>query len=312
MAKGIWKGKKIGVLMGGFSRERDISLKSGRAMFQALVKLGYDVIDVDVDTQVSERLHKEKIDVAAIALHGPYGEDGAIQGLLECLKIPYTGSGVTASAICLDKDITRTLVQLQGVTVPQGVTLTRKQDLATVKKNIMSLLPVVVKPAHEGSTIGIHIVKTGDSLQPSVQEALTLDTKVVIERYIEGTEITVGLVNGRALTPLEIVPHSGFYDFKAKYTPGQTEYIVPARISKKMTQLVQAQSEAMFSTLGLKGVARTDFIISNDETAYFLEVNTIPGMTETSLVPKAAQHDGINFEELMEEILDSASLEGGS
>src|SRR3989338_700965 len=312
MTQGIWRSKKIGVLMGGFSREREISLKSGHAMAEALRQRHYNVDEIDVDLQLIKRLLQQPIDVAVIALHGSYGEDGSMQGLLECLKIPYTGSGVLASAICLDKALTRVLVDLQGITIPEGIVLTRDDDLKSVENQIFRRLPVIVKPNREGSTIGIHVVLKREELKPAVEEALQMDSKVLIEDFIEGTEVTVALFEGRALTPLEVVPHSGFYDFKSKYTPGETEYILPARISTEMTERVQKQCELIFKNLGLKGIARADFIVRQNKKPYFLEINTIPGMMETSLVPKAAKYDGISFEDLVEGLLEGASLKVGS
>lgn len=295
-----FKNKKIGVLMGGISREREISLRSGQAVVNALRARGYDVTEIDTAQDVWGTLRK-KIDVAFLALHGRYGEDGTIQGLLEILKIPYTGSGVLASAIAMDKDLTKKLVVPAGVLTPEWV---------TVKNNIQKSplpLPVIVKPSREGSTIGMTIVKEGKDFKAALDLALSHDDQVLVEKFVTGTEVTVGILDGKALPVLEIVPKSGTYDFASKYTQGMTEYIVPARIPKTVSVALMQLTEKIFSLLQLSGCARMDFII-HDDIPYFLEVNTIPGMTETSLVPKAAQAAGLTFEDVCEKILKTASL----
>ncbi len=296
---------RIGVLMGGLSREREVSLRTGAAISKALKGLGYTVVEIDVGRDVATVLAREKVEVAFIALHGRYGEDGCIQGLLEVLGIPYTGTGVLASAICLDKDLTKRLVAPLGIPLPRWSMIRRGE--AVVASPLP--LPVIVKPNQEGSTIGMTIVRLAGDFLPALQTALAHDGKVLVEEFITGTEVTVAVLDGRALPPLEIVPKSGTYDYQSKYTKGMTDYIVPARISEDMTQKVCAFSEAVFRHLELAGVARMDFMIS--DRPYFLEVNTVPGMTETSLVPKMAAAAGIGFERLCETILGSASLHAG-
>ncbi len=299
------KKKKIGILMGGISKEREISLRSGRAIAAALRNKGYQVTEIDTAQDVWGTL-REKIDVAFLALHGRYGEDGTIQGLLEILKIPYTGSGVLASAIAMDKDLTKKLVLIgmpDDIHTPEWVTVTQKEN---VKKSPM-VLPVIVKPSREGSTIGMTIVKEEKDFKAALDLALSHDDQVLVEKFVTGTEVTVGVLDGKALPVLEIVPKSGTYDFASKYTKGMTEYIVPARIPKIVSTSLMQLAQKVFSLLQLSGCARMDFIISQN-ISYFLEVNTIPGMTETSLVPKAAQAAGLSFEDVCEKILETAAL----
>jgi D-alanine-D-alanine ligase len=292
--------------MGGLSKEREISLRSGRAVATALRAKGYDVVEVDVGRDVAEKLLKERVEVAFIALHGRYGEDGVIQGLLEIMQIPYTGSGPLPSAIGIDKDLTKKLAAEAGIRTPKWTTISKDDVGAGLKP--APTLPVIIKPNREGSTIGMSIVREQKDFQPALVEAAQYDETILMEEFITGTEVTVGILNGRALPTLEIVPKGGFYDYASKYTKGMTEYIIPARISEAARAQVSQVTEKVFSLLKLSGVARMDFIVNPAGEDYFLEVNTIPGMTETSLVPKAAAAAGLSFEDLCEEILKGASL----
>ncbi len=304
-----FKNKKIGVLLGGMSREREISLRSGRAIAEALRKQGYRVAEIDVDPSLPEKLKKEEVEIAFLALHGRYGEDGAVQGLLEIMKIPYTGSGVLASAVSMDKVLTKRLLHDRGFLTPAFAHLNAKQEgFENFLQDFSLSFPVVVKPANEGSTLGISIVKESPELAKAVKEAAQWDSKVLVEEFISGREVTVGVLDGKALPLIEVAPKSGFYDFHSKYTKGATDYIVPARISAALSEAIQKTTLEIFYELGCEGVARADYIIDPEEKFFFLEINTIPGMTETSLIPKAAAHAGINFENLVEKILDSARL----
>ena len=307
--KDKWKGKKVGVLMGGVTKEREISLRTGSAISASLRRLGFDVADIDVGSDVVERLRAEKIDVAVIALHGKFGEDGCMQGLLEIMRIPYTGGGVMGSSVGMDKVICDMVAMQLGVPLPRELCFNYGEE--TVESVIGRLaipLPLIVKPSREGSTINITIVRTADELPKAIETASRSDGKIIIQEYVPGKEITVGLVNGRALPVLEIAPKSGFYDYTSKYTKGATEYIVPARISPKIAERMQEWSVALFAALDCSGAARCDFIVGENDRAYFLEINTIPGMTELSLVPKAAAHIGITFDDLVLDILNAASL----
>ncbi|HSA60533.1 MAG TPA: D-alanine--D-alanine ligase [bacterium] len=305
------KSKKIGVLLGGLSKERDVSLRSGRAVAAALRAKGYDVAEIDAGRDLPEKLKAAGVQVAFIALHGRYGEDGTVQGLLEIMGIPYTGSGPLASAIGMDKELTKkVLVSEMGDEIMTPVwKIATRSDAGAVAARFLPL-PVVVKPNREGSTIGISIVRDEKEFAPAVAQALALDETVLVEEFITGTEVTVSMVNGRALPVVEIVPKSGFYDYASKYTKGATDYIVPARIPDSLRDRLQKTSERIWKVLKLAGFARMDFILEGEHEVhpYFLEVNTVPGMTETSLVPKAAAAAGISFEDLCEEILKGAGL----
>jgi len=268
---------------------------------------GHDVAEIDVGRDLPEKLKASGAAVAFLALHGRYGEDGAVQGLLEVMGIPYTGAGPLASAVCMDKILTKkVLVSEMGASIltPAWMVALRTDALPAASP---LPLPVVVKPNREGSTIGISIVREEKDFKAALEEALKLDETVLIEEFIEGIETTVSVLNGRALPVIEIVPKSGFYDFTSKYTKGMTDYIVPARIPDGVRDRLQKTSEAAWKVLGLAGFARLDFILRKD-AAYFLEANTIPGMTETSLVPKAAAAAGLSFEDLCEDVLKGAAL----
>jgi len=294
------KNKKIGVLLGGLSKEREVSLRSGRAVAVALRARGYDVVEIDAVRDLPERLKVEGVDVAFVALHGRYGEDGTVQGLLEVMGIPYTGSGPLASAVGMDKELTKKLLVSEmgdEITTPVWKVIRRAGGSPPLP------LPVIVKPNREGSTIGISVVRDEKDFAPAVEQALALDETVLVEEFVTGTEVTVAMVSGRALPIVEIAPKSGFYDYASKYTKGATDYIVPARIPDSLRDRLQKTSETIWKVLKLAGFARMDFI-----GEYFLEVNTVPGMTETSLVPKAAAAAGIAFEDLCEEVLKGASL----
>ena len=300
---------KIGVLMGGSSSEREISLKTGRAIEEALKSQGLQVIGIDVDGCISQRLIKENIQVAFLALHGKYGEDGSIQGLLEMLKIPYTGSNVLASALAFHKVRTKTIFTYHHIPTPRFISLGKEEDFSTqlerVKERIWGY-PLVVKPAQEGSTIGVSLIGNEDALEDACRKAFNYSQEILIEEYIEGREIAVGILDDQALPIVEVVPLSGFYDYESKYTIGKTEYIIPAPLKKEVYQKVQSISLRAHKSLGCKGVSRVDLRLDKNNNPYVLEVNTIPGMTQLSLLPKAAGEAGISFEELVKRILLSA------
>ena len=289
------RNKKIGVLMGGTSSERSISLASGMAILEALLRLGYRAVGVDLQERVWDRLRDEAIDVAFIALHGRGGEDGTVQGLLEIMSIPYTGSGVLGSAVAMDKCTMKLLLEALDVATPD-------YTVYPAKGGIDFPIPFIVKPAREGSTIGISIVKEEGQIEQALSEALRYDTKVLIERYIPGREITAGIVNGQVLPLIEVRPGSGFYDFTAKYTKGMTEYIVPAPVGSAVAERAYTSARVIWDGFQLAGCARVDMIVDGD-IPRVIDVNTSPGMTETSLVPKAWGHLGKTFDGLVEEIL---------
>jgi D-alanine-D-alanine ligase len=286
------KDKKIAVLMGGISSERDISLKTGEAIYNALIRKGYNSVKIDIKENSLDFL-KNRFDIAFIALHGKYGEDGVIQGILEFLKIPYTGTGVLGSSICMDKVLTKKLFQIYNIPTPEFSMNSDKLDME---------FPVVIKPVAEGSTIGVYIAENMEQFKEGVLKARKISDNIFIEEFIKGREVTVGVVNGRVLPVIEIKPKKGFYDYEAKYNKGMTEYIVPAEINENIREELEKYSVSIYKNFKLKGAVRIDYIIS-DNIPYALEANTIPGMTETSLLPKAAKCIGLGFDDLVEEIL---------
>lgn len=300
MDKETLKAQKIGVLMGGTSSEREISFKSGKAVFQGLKRCGYNVTAIDVGPDLATKIKRQRIDAAFIALHGRWGEDGTVQGLLEIMGIPYTGSGVLGSAMAMDKVVMKLVFESIGIPTP-AYTIVKESS------KVQFPLPFVVKPANEGSTIGISIVRKQQEVGPAIKKARTYDRKVVVERYIEGDEITVGIVNGEALPIVQVKPASGFYDFEAKYTKGMTEYIVPAKITKPVAKKASTIALEVYRTFELSGCARIDMLV-DDDLPKVIDINTSPGMTETSLVPKAWRHLDRTFDELVETILMEASL----
>lgn len=299
------KKKKIGVLMGGLSSEREISLRTGKAVLSALQEAGYRAVDVDAGRDLPRRLHEEGIEVAFIALHGRYGEDGTVQGLLEILGIPYTGSGVMASSVAMDKVTTKKLLCYHGLPTPAFRVVRRGENAEEAPAGCG--FPLVVKPSREGSTIGVTIARDRKELAEGLGAAHELDEVALVEDYIAGQEVTVGVLDGEALPIIQVVPKGGFYDFRAKYTAGQTEYVLPAPLEASLYARIQETALAAYRALGCCGAVRVDFMV-RAEAFFCLEVNTIPGMTETSLLPKAAAHAGIPFAELAQRILEGAAL----
>lgn len=294
--------------MGGLSKEREISLRSGKAVASALRQKGYEVHAVDVDAKIIDILTQLKPDAVYLALHGKFGEDGVMQGVLEWLKIPYSGSSVLSSAVCFDKLITKELAASHGIETPAYAVYREGESSDEWVKNFPLSYPVIVKPNTEGSSIGVTRVFKKEELSGALQAAACLDKVVLVEQLIQGREVTVGIFNGKALPVVEVIPKSGFYDFSSKYTKGMTDYQVPAKIKEKTTKILFEKTRQIFDLLGCEGGVRADFMLDANEKPYFLEINTIPGMTETSLLPKAAASAGISFEDLCEEILKGARL----
>jgi D-alanine-D-alanine ligase len=293
--------KKIAVLMGGKSSEREISLKSGAAILQSLARRGHAAVAIDAANGLAEALKREKIQVAFIALHGRWGEDGTVQGLLEMMGIPYTGSGVLGSAVSMDKAIMKQLLDCIDLPTPAYAVCRAGTD-------VKFPIPFVVKPANEGSTIGISIVRKKEDKAGAVERAMKYDRKVLLEKYVEGDEITVGVVNDQVLPVIQVKPKKGFYDFEAKYTKGMTEYIIPAKIAKKAEKRAQNLALTVYKAFELSGCARIDMMVDEGDVPLVIDINTSPGMTETSLVPKAWGYLGRSFDDLVEEILKGASL----
>lgn len=297
----------IAVLMGGRSAERDVSLVTGEQVASALEQKGYRVARLDLNEFFVDELRASGAGVVFIALHGRLGEDGTVQGMLEVLDVPYTGSGVLASALAMDKVISKKIFSCEGIPTPDFVVLRREESF---DPNIVERLglPVVVKPACEGSAIGVGIVREAGELQAAVAAAFACDDEVLVEQYVVGTEITVGVLEGdnqepTALPTLEIVPANEMYDYEAKYTPGMSEHVVPARIPEEARELAQRLAVRAHRALGCRGFSRVDLIVKPDGRPYVLEVNTIPGMTGTSLFPEAAKAAGIEFPDLVERIV---------
>jgi len=301
---------RIGVLMGGPSEERQISLRSGKAVYESLKNANFDVVPIDIESQdLEENIRKIKsynIEVAFIALHGRFGEDGTIQKLLEDLGIPYTGSGVLASKFALDKVLSRQRFLSFGLNVPDYIVIEKKDFDKTYLSLNKFKFPLVVKPACQGSSIGLSIVEDKDSLSKAIDLAFSFDERIIIEEYIKGRELTVGILDEEPLPVIEIIPKKKFFDYEAKYTPGLTEYVVPAKLEEKIAS--QAKNSALLAhkSLDCFGFSRVDMILNKENKVFVLEVNTIPGLTETSLLPKAAKAVGISFLELCLKLIDSA------
>jgi D-alanine-D-alanine ligase len=293
--------KKIGVLYGGLSSEREISIKSGKAVLNAFKKLKLNVCGIDVNRNIAEEIKKEKIDIAYIALHGSMGEDGTIQGMLEILGIPYTGSGVFASAASIDKDVSKKIFKYAGILTPEWKMLKKFGAVPKIKK-----YPVIVKPVLQGSTIGVAIVEKSSEFAVAVKEVFKYGGEALIEQFIEGKEVTVGVLNGKALPVVEIVPKGKFYDFKSKYQRDGSQHIIPARVSEKAYETAQSSAEKVYEIFKCRAICRVDMIVDKKDKVWILENNTIPGMTKTSLVPDEGRAAGYNFERLVLKIIESA------
>ncbi len=339
------KGKtmRIAVLMGGTSAEREVSLASGRAVVQGLARAGYDVVAVDVgeglawtpddvSTQrmsgrrrpvcgtmsaaemrvVYDSIHSllaQNVDVVFIALHGVPGEDGTIQGMLELAGLPYTGSGLLASAVAMDKAMSKKLFQNSGIPTPAWI-LTRSGDGRLMDQiNATIGFPLVAKPPDQGSTVGLSIVERPQDLQSALDMARSYSAEVLLEQYIPGRELTVSILEGSELPVIEIHPEHGIYDYECKYTKGMSSYTVPADLPEEIGSRLREMGKRTFDALQCRGFGRVDFRLTDDNRPFCLEVNTIPGMTETSLVPKAARAVGIDFPELVDRIVRLALRE---
>ena len=302
--------KHVAVLMGGWSAEREISLRSGTACADALERSGYQVSRIDVDRDVAATLRARKPDVALNVLHGRPGEDGTLQGLLEVLGIPYSHSGVLSSALAMKKDIAKNVLEAAGVPVPGGMVVARKE---AAKRHLLPL-PYVIKPVAEGSSVGVFLMREDHKHPP--QELTRADwafgDQVLVEPYIPGKELTCAVMGDRALGVIEIVPTVRFYDYEAKYAPGGSKHLLPAPIASDVYREVQRLSLAAHRALGCRGVTRSDFRFDDNlgvKGLFCLEVNTQPGMTETSLVPELAAHEAIGFEDLVKWMVEDASLD---
>lgn len=307
---------KVTLLKGGVSGEREVSLASGAACAKALREEGFEVTEVDTaDDDMIFQIAESKPDVVFIALHGRDGEDGCVQGLCELLRVPYTGPGVLASAVAMDKTRAKVFYQAAGLPTAPWVEMEKEQsfDVEDVWKQMGG--KCVVKPAHEGSALGVHIVETRDALAQALEESFSHDDEVLVEKFVSGTEVTVPVLGGESpevLPVIEIVPQetSAFYDYEAKYATGGAQHIIPARLDEAVYAQCQELALAAHKALGCYAVSRTDMIIDDEGTPWLLETNTIPGMTATSLLPDAAAKVGIPFEELCRKLVELALMRG--
>lgn len=297
----------IVVLMGGVSSERDISMRSGREVSDALRRTGYRVRDIVVDDPEIDRLDGQGVDAAFIALHGTFGEDGAVQALLEERGIPYTGSGVTASRLAIDKIASKIEFGIAQLATPDYVDITRCSGEADLFEAVHSIgAPVVVKPARDGSSLGVRIVSDMNELNRAIHYAGEYGDEIVIERYIDGREFTVGILMDEALPVIEVKPASGFYNYSSKYRDKQTQYITDIDLERSVYDEIQRLALSAHRALGCKDISRVDIILNDLGHPYILEVNTIPGFTKRSLFPKAAETAGIDFDSLCDVITRQA------
>ncbi|MEZ5921371.1 MAG: D-alanine--D-alanine ligase [Parvularculaceae bacterium] len=302
------KYKRIAVLKGGWSAEREVSLNSGAACAAALRDADYDVVEIDVSRNLAAQLKEAAPDAAFNALHGPWGEDGCVQGLLEVLGIPYTHSGVLASALAMDKQRTKLILEDAGVPSPEGRVMSR---FDAAGGHAMEP-PYVIKPNAEGSSVGVFIIRNGDNRPPAElsSEKWTSNDEVLVEKFIPGRELTVSVMGDRALCVTEITTNLAFYDYEAKYAPGGSIHVLPAKLPETITERCLALALKAHEALGCRGVSRSDFRFdekAKGEQLFFLEINTQPGMTGTSLVPEQAAHIGISFPELCSWLVEDAS-----
>lgn len=312
------KETKIGVVCGGISSEREISLRSGKNCFNALLRLNYNVHFIDIkETKDIFNLKENKIEVAFLLTHGKFGEDGAIQGILEWLRIPYTGSSVTASAICMDKWLTKQIAKTSGIATPNAILIKKDnyKDLNiddtwnSLSKKCGALF---VKPKDDGSSVNTYKVKRCDELRERIKKINLNESDYMLEEFVAGREITVSIIeinnHLKVLPTLELKPKNEFYDYHAKYTKGMTEFILPAKIEQSSLQKIENNSIKIFSETGCSSFGRIDYILDSNNEAYLLEINSLPGMTDTSDLPAQALASGIKYDELVEIILKTARL----
>ena len=296
----------VAVLMGGWSAEREVSLSSGKGCSAALREAGFTVTDVDAGHDLAQVLADLKPDVAFNALHGPWGEDGCVQGLLEVLELPYTHSGVLASALAIDKQRAKHLLANTGMPVAEGRIVTREEAASAHAMDV----PYVIKPLDQGSSIGVFIVREGDNRPPAElsDPKWNLGDEMLVEAFVAGREFTCAVIDDKALEVIEIKPRTAFYDYEAKYAAGGSEHLLPAPIDDRLKQRIQDLSLMAHRGLGCRGVSRSDFIYDEKRgEPVFLEVNTQPGMTPTSLVPEIAAYGGMPFPELVAWMVEDAS-----
>ncbi|MCB4791392.1 MAG: D-alanine--D-alanine ligase [Elusimicrobia bacterium] len=297
------KNKQIGVLYGGLSAERAISVLSGMAVLKALKKLKLNAIALDVDRNIAEKIKKNRIDFAFIALHGPWGEDGTVQGMLDIMGIPYSGDGVLANAVAINKIYSKFIFVANRIPTPKWKAVSKG-----MLPGLRTRFPIVVKPSSQGSAIGVSIIKNKKDLVTGLKEAFKYGQEVILEEYIRGTEVTVGILGDIIFPVIEIVPKGNFYDFDSKYKPGCSTHIIPPRLPKNIVKKAREVAFDAFKSVGCKVLGRVDLIVDKNGKPWVLEINTIPGMTETSLLPDAARKIGMDFNELVLNILKYSCL----
>jgi D-alanine-D-alanine ligase len=291
------KPNKIAVLMGGPGEEREISLKSGKAILLALEAIGYDVLDVTLENTLGDIISDlQSVDLVFLGLHGSIGENGTIQGFLESLGIKYTGSNQLSSAICMDKNISKIIARGSKVITPDWRIVTRDQNIDEDN----SEFPLVIKPNDQGSTVGLTIVHDESELGSALDLAFKYSSSVMVEQFIKGRELTVTLIGGKALPVCEIIPSHELYDYECKYTSGMSKYVCPADIELDLTKRIQEITERLFDVLKCRHYSRADFRMDHEDNLWFLEMNTLPGMTDTSLAPMTAKAAGLSFNDLIE------------
>lgn len=302
---------RIAVLYGGVSGEREVSLSSGKGIIEALKRNNHDVIGIDFNPKKMHELIDLDVDLVFIGLHGKYGEDGRIQGLLDMLEIPYIGSDVLGSALAMDKAKAKQIFQTYDIPIAESKAfrINNKNEIKAVAKEINTLFspPFVIKPNREGSTLGLTIVNDTKQIEEAVKNAVESDDVIIVEDYIKGREITVSVLGSigeeKALPIVEIIPKNSFYDYESKYSPGGSEHIVPASINDKLTKKIQGYAVLAHQALGCKTYSRVDFLLQDNEIPIILEVNTLPGMTPTSLFPDAAKEAGMSYDDMIEQLV---------
>ncbi len=301
--------QRVALIQGGMSSERQISLSTGQAFAGALDELGYTYQVIDAGPDLPDQLVKLKPDVALLALHGKFAEDGTVQGICEYLRIPYSGSGVLASALCMNKYFTKQVLIFNHIPTPDFELLRFDEKNLDLSQLTKFQYPLVVKPSRDGSSMGISICQSKDTLQEAVFLAGKYDREILVENFIPGMELTVPILKDRALTPIEIVPEQGFYDFRRKYTAGASQYYLPARLDASLLEQVQELALKTHQACQARVYSRVDFRLGPDKVPYVIEINTLPGCTPTSLLPKAAAHEGIRFSDVVRILVEEASLD---
>lgn len=299
----------IAVIQGGPSNEAAVSRVTSKAMQDALTEMGLAFDVFEADQNLFENLKSKKYTHALIALHGRYGEDGVVQGICEYLRIPYSGSGVLASALAFHKERTKQQFRILNIPTPEGFLIIRRKGVKTADYQRPQKYPAIIKPNQDGSSVGIYICQNEAEYLKSLDEALVKFSELIVEQFIVGTDLTVGVLNGEALQPILIKPKEGFYNYENKYTAGKTDYLIPAPVRPETIKKAQMYTETIYKHFELRSYGRVDFMVDKDENLFALEVNTLPGMTPTSLLPKAAKHQGYKFTDIIKLLLEQATLE---